>query len=87
MKSLADRPEGASHPRSKEEQFLPGVEDAVQHFQPLVPVQRLRQCTHDLEMAQGIMDDAGEPRPAVLISFASTVSTGTSSLQGRYSHV
>ena len=35
----------------------------MQHFQPLAPVQRLRQRAHDLEMAQGVLDDAGEPRP------------------------
>ena len=47
----------------------------MQHRQPFLPVQGLCQRTHCLEVVKGVQGNAGEPRPGLLVFFASMVST------------
>ena len=44
----------------KGEPFPVRVKDAVEQLQPFPPIQRLRKCTHGLEMVQGIQHNAGK---------------------------
>ena len=69
MKSLTERPLGASQSQSKAN-FPPSgratvcrVEDAVKQLQPLFPVQHMGGGAHDLEAVEGVGLDTGEPRP------------------------
>ena len=61
---ILDRRAGRGKPAPfKGKPFPVRVQDAVEHFQPLLAAKLLCQSTHDLEMVEGIHDDPGKSCP------------------------
>ena len=61
---ILDRQAGRGKPAPfKGKPFPVRVQDAVEHFQPLLAAKLLCQSTHDLEMVEGVHDDPGKSCP------------------------
>ena len=61
---ILDRQAGRGKPAPfKGKPFPVRVQDAVEHFQPLLAAKFLCQSTHDLEMVEGVHDNPGKPCP------------------------
>ena len=61
---ILDRQAGRGKPAPfKGKPFPVRVQDAVEHFQPLLAAKLLCQSAHDLEMVEGVHDDPGKPGP------------------------
>ena len=61
---ILDRQAGRGKPAPfKGKPFPVRVQDAVEHFQPLLAAKLFCQSTHDLEMVEGIHDDPGKSCP------------------------
>ena len=61
---ILDQQAGRGKPAPfKGKPFPVRVQDAVEHFQPLLAAKLLCQSTHDLEMVEGVHDDPGKSCP------------------------
>ena len=61
---ILERQAGRGKPAPfKGKPFPVRVQDAVEHFQPLLAAKLLCQSTHDFEMVKGVYDDPGKPCP------------------------